>query len=130
MQSIISYENGDGSLHTVASVDAADVQGVIERSGAYTPVELSVRDLSTPDGFDEAVDDVAVAKTVQLTQTGQKLGRSLTWEAIEKFRHDSKSSTFSIEPVERARDLGQVVVSLTAPTQEALEAILPVGQEV
>jgi len=127
MPSIISYENGDGSLHTVASVDAVDVQGVIERSGAYTPVELSVRDLSTPDGFDEAIDDIAVAKTVRLTQFGAKHGRDLTWEAIERIRHDSKSSASSIEPVERARDLGQVVVSLTAPTKEALETILPVS---
>ena len=127
MQSLISYENGDGSLHTVASVDVAEIPGLIERSGTYSPVELSVRDLTTPDGFDEAVDDTAVASTVILTQVGAKLGRDLTWDAIARYREDAKSSY--IERVERARDLGQVVVSLTAPTKEALETILPVSHE-
>lgn len=123
MPGIISYETGAGGLHTIVSVEPTEVQGITERSGAYTPVRLIVHDLSTPECFAEAVDDAAVASTVILTQIGQKFGRSLSWGAIAHLRQESRSTYEA--PIERAKGLGHVVITLTAPTKEAAEAILP-----
>jgi hypothetical protein len=122
MPGIISYETNDGGIHTIASVDPSEISGLLERSTAFVPpAEIKVHDLTTPEGAEEAVDDIAVAATVVFAQIGNKLGRSLSWEALGNYRHEAK--TRRISDVEQARDLGHVIVTLTAP-KEAVDVIL------
>lgn len=125
MPGIISYETKDGGMHTIASVDPSEVAGVIERSAEFAPAEVTIHDLTTPEGAEEAVDDIAVAHTVVMAQIGVKHGRVLSFDALARIRHEAKSSRAG--DVERAKALGHVIVTFTAP-KEAAEAILPTVQ--